>query len=144
MTTTTAIQPVHPDDYVSDITVEIGLALRDLISQRYPGRIRARLRDSPLTTVPGHTIFVGSTESLNASHDSSTTTDPAARMLPILVRDLRQQLEGAGLTEASDQWSIAYTWDGHGLFGDGQFVCDGFRFDAYVELFVEPARSAEG
>lgn len=137
--TTTAIQPVHPDGYVSDITVEIGLALRDLLSQRYPGRIRKRLRDSPLTTVPGHTIFVGSTESLNPTLTSSTTTEAAEQMLPILIRDLQQQLEGAGLTEASEAWSMAFTWDGHGLFADGQFVCDGFRFDAYVEVFHEAA-----
>lgn len=136
---TTTIQPVHPDDYVSDITVEIGLALRDLLSQRYPGRIRKRLRDSPLTVVPGHTIFVRSTESLNPTPESSTTADAAARMLPILIRDLRHQLDSTGVAEASNRWSIAFTWDGHGLFADGQFVCDGFRFDAYVDVFDEAA-----
>lgn len=138
--TITAIQPVHPDDYVSDITVEIGIALRTMLEERFPERIRERLRDSPLTTVPGHTIFVRSTESLNPTAEASTTDEAAARILPILIRDLRQQLSDAGLAEASDQWSVAFTWDGHGLFGDGQFVCDGFRFDAYIDVFAESAR----
>lgn len=140
--TITAIQPVHPDDYVSDITVEIGIALRAMLDQRYPGRIRGRLRDSPLTTVPGHTIFVPSTESLRPPLDSMTTTGAAARMLPIVVRDLKRQLHDADLAETSLDWDFAYTWDGHGLFSDGQFVRDGFRFDAYVEVFAEHAHSA--
>lgn len=133
--TTTAIQPVHPDDYVSDIAVEIGLALREMLEDRYAGKIRQRLRDSPLTTVPGHTIFVPSAESLHSTPESSTTTEAAARILPIVIRDLRRQLDDAGITEASDCWDFAYTWDGHGLFGDCQFVELGFRFDAYIEVF---------
>lgn len=131
-----SIQPVHPDDYVSDIAVEIGIASRAMLEQRYPGKMRERLRDSPLTTVPGHTIFVPSTDSLHPTADSTTTAEAAARILPIIVRDLQQQLEAADVPEGSDQWSLAFTWDGHGLFGDGLFVCEGFRFDAYVELFT--------
>ncbi|WP_292788200.1 MULTISPECIES: hypothetical protein [unclassified Microbacterium] len=68
------IQPIHPNDFVSDITVDIGLALRARLEEAFPGRIRARLRDSPLTTTHGHTIFVGSTDSyLMTAYSPSTT-----------------------------------------------------------------------
>ena len=62
-------------------------------------------------------------------------------MLPILTRDLRQQLEDVGVAETADGWTFAFTWDGHGLFNDGQFVCDGFRFDAYVEVVPRVMRA---
>lgn len=130
-------QPIHPDDYVSDITVDIGLALRASLDGLYPGRIRERLRDSPLTTVPGHTIFVQSSDSLASHREASSTVAAVARILPIVIRDLEQQLTAPHIT---DTWSVALTWDGHSLFDDGEFVNDGFRFDAYVEVFAEQPR----
>ncbi|MFJ2543032.1 hypothetical protein [Microbacterium sp. NPDC087589] len=129
-------QPVHPDDFVSDITVEIGLAVRDRLAQRFPGRLRKRVRDSPLTTIPGHTIFVPSSESFTAACTIESACD---QMLPILLRDLRHQLDDARISEASATWSLAFTWDGHGLFDDGQFVRDGYRFDAYLQVVREAA-----
>lgn len=130
-------QPVHPDDHVSDITVEIGLAVREQLAQRYPGRMRKRLRDSPLTTVPGHTIFAPSSEAFATAGGAATTASATSEIVPILVTDLLGQLDKAGIPEASDGWSLALSWDGHGLFDDGRFVCDGFRFDAYVQVCAE-------
>lgn len=132
------IQPVHPDDHVSDITVEIGLAVRERLAERYPGRIRKRLRDKPLTTVPGHTIFVPSSEAFAASGTAASTASATSQILPILVTDLLGQLHEASIPASSESWSFAFSWDGHGLFDDGRFVRDGFRFDAYVEVFAEP------
>lgn len=132
-------QPVRPDDYVSDIAVDIGLAVREQLTQRYPGRMRKRLRDSPLTTVPGHTIFVPSSEAFAPSDNAATIVSASSAILPILVADLLGQLNKAGIPDGSDGWSLAFSWDGHGLFNDGRFVCDGFRFDAYVEAIAEPA-----
>lgn len=126
-------QPIHPNDYVSDITVDIGLALRASLEDLYPGRIRRRLRDSPLTTVPGHTIFVASSESL---HAASTTEEAVSRILPTIQDDIRRQVDGIG---HPDSWTMAFTWDGHSLFDDGEFVNDGFRFDAYVEVLAAAA-----
>lgn len=132
-------QPVHPDDHVSDITVEIGLAVREQLAQRYPGRMRKRLRDSPLTTVPGHTIFVPSSEAFATAGGEATIACATSEIVSILVTDLLGQLNEAGIPEASDGWSLAFSWDGHGLFDDGRFVCEGFRFDAYVDAIAEPA-----
>jgi len=64
-------------------------------------------------------------------------------MMTILLHDLHRQLDAAGIDQESSQWSVALTWDGHGLFGDGQLVRDGFRFDAYVKLYAEPAGSSD-
>lgn len=131
----TSYRPIRPNDYVSDVTVEIGLALRERLHEKFPGRVRTRLRDNPLTTVPGHTIFVSSAESCASATAPSTAVEASERILPTILRELRHQLEEAGLEEGSQRWSVAYTWDGHGLFDDGQLVEQGFRFDAYVEVF---------
>lgn len=129
----TSSQPIHPDDFVSDIAVDIGLALREHLDERYPGKVLDRLPDSPLATVRGRSIFVPSSESFTPAPGSSTTTQAAERILPLLQRDLHWQLPDAGLTD-SDGWGLAYAWDGHSLFADGQFVKEGFRFDAYLEV----------
>lgn len=133
-------QPIHADDYVGDITVDIGLELYERLDALYPGKIRPDARDGALTTVPGHTIFVPSEDTAAPSPATASAGDAAARILAILIRDLQRQLAEAGISEDSDRWSFAYTWDGHGLFNDCQFVEQGFRFDAYVEVFAEPAR----
>lgn len=129
----TISNPVHADDYVGDVTVDVGLDLYERLDARHPGKIRPDTRDGALTTVPGHTIFVPSA----GSPKPASTGDAASRILPILICDLQRQLADAGIAEDSDQWSFAYTWDGHGLFDDCQFVEHGFRFDAYVEVFTE-------
>lgn len=134
----TISQLIHADDYVGDVTVDIGLDVYERLDARYPGRIRQDLRDGALTTVPGHTIFVPSVDTAAPTCDTATTTDAASRIVEILIRDLQRQLAETGVPEGSDQWSFAYTWDGHGLFHDCQFVEQGFRFDAYVEAFAEP------
>lgn len=131
----TCSQPIHADDYVGDVTVDIGLDLHTRLDARYPGKIRPDRRDGALTTIPGHTIFVPSSGSPAPTTD---TADAAARILHIVIRDLQAQLAASGISEDSDYWSFAYTWDGHGLFNDCQFVEQGFRFDAYVEVFKEP------
>lgn len=131
-------QSVYPDDYVGDITVDIGLDLYERLDDRYPGRIRPDARDGSLTTVPGHTIFVPSEDTAAPSLAIASTGDAASRILTILIRDLQRELAEAGITEDSGRWSFTYTWDGHGLFHDCQFVEQGFRFDAYVEVFTEP------
>lgn len=136
----TISQPIHADDYVGDVTVDIGLDVYERLDARYPGRIRPDLPDGALTTVPGHTIFVPSVDTTATSPGTACTGDAAARILTILVRDLQRQLAEARITEDSDRWSFAYAWDGHGLFHDCQFVEQGFRFDAYVEVFAEPVR----
>ena len=135
----TISQPVHADDYVGDVTVDIGLDLYERLDARYPGKIRPDQRDGALTTVPGRTIFVPSADTAAPTTDLAATGDAASRILPILIRDLQTQLAEAGIAEDSDQWSFEYTWDGHGLFNDCQFVEQGFRFDAYVEVFAEKA-----
>lgn len=134
----TTAQSIRPDDYVGDVTVDIGLDVYERLDARYPGKIRPGQRDGALTTVPGHTIFVPSDETPAPSTDDATTGDAASRILPIVIRDLQRQLADAGISEDSDQWSFAYSWDGHGLFDDCQFVEQGFRFDAYVEVVAEP------
>ncbi|MGV2984409.1 hypothetical protein ACNPNP_11970 [Microbacterium sp. AGC85] len=136
-------QPVHADDYVGDITVDIGLDLYERLDDRYPGKIRPDDRDGSLTTVPGHTIFVPSSASPAPSTDPTSTGNAASRIFPILIGDLQRQLVEAGIEEDSDGWSFAYTWDGHGLFNDCQFVEQGFRFDAYVEVFPEPVNETD-
>ncbi|WP_218682505.1 hypothetical protein [Microbacterium sp. BF1] len=136
----TISQPVHADDYVGDVTVDIGLDVYDRLDALYPGKIRPDLRDGDVTTVPGYTIFVPSTGTGAPSTDAAATGDAAARILAIVIRDLQRQLADLGVEEESDGWSLAYTWDGHGLFNDCQFVEHGFRFDAHVEVFAEPAR----
>lgn len=136
----TISNPVHADDYVGDITVDIGLDLYERLDARYPGKIHPDVRDGALTTVPGHTIFVPSAGTAAPTTDPAATGDAALRILPALIRDLQRQLAEAGIAEDSEQWSFAYTWDGHGLFDDCQFVEHGFRFDAYVEVFAEPLR----
>lgn len=62
------------------------------------------------------------------------------RILPIVVRDLHRQLDDITTPASCGRWSIALSWDGHSLFDDGQFVREGFRFDAYVEVLPEAAR----
>ncbi|MFF7291630.1 hypothetical protein ACFY9N_03765 [Microbacterium sp. NPDC008134] len=133
-------QPIHPDDFIGDITVDIGLDLYERLDARYPGKIRPDARDGALTTVPGHTIFVPSSGSPAQTTDTANTADAAARILPIVIRDLQAQLAASGIAEDSEHWSFAYTWDGHGLFNDCQYVENGFRFDAYVEVFDEAVR----
>lgn len=134
----TISHPVLADDYVGDIKVDIGLDVYERLDALYPGRIRPDARDGSLTTVPGHTIFVPSEDTAATSPATASTGDAAARILMILIRDLQRQLAEAGIPEDSDRWSFAYTWDGHGLFHDCQFVEQGFRFDAYVKVFAEP------
>lgn len=75
-------QPVHADDYVGDITVDIGLDLYERLNARYPGRIRADQRDGMLTTVPGHTIFVPSIGTHAPTTDAATTGDAACGSCP--------------------------------------------------------------
>lgn len=133
----TISQPVHADDYVGDIAVDIGLDLYDRLDALYPDKIRPDLRDGALTTAPGHTIFVPSADTGAPSTDAADTSDAAERILLIVIRDLRRQLADLGIAEESDGWSFTYTWDGHGLFHDCQFVEQGFRFDAYIEVFAE-------
>lgn len=135
----TISQPIRPDDYVGDVAVDIGLDVYERLNALYPGRIRADARDGSLTTVPGHTIFVPSEGTAATSPGTACTGDAASRILTILVRDLQRQLAEARITEDSDRWSFAYTWDGHGLFHDCQFVEQGFRFNAYMEVFTGQA-----
>lgn len=117
---------ITPDMYVSDIAVQITLPLRDLLVRAFPGRLHGRRRDLPLSTVPGHTVFV-------PAGGNCSVESIAAEILPILVRDVHEQLAARGL-DLHSNWGIAYTWDGHGLFQDGPFVFEGFRFEAAVEV----------
>lgn len=118
---------IRRDDYVSDITVDIGLALQAQLEAQYPNRMRApRRRDNPLCIAPGHSIFI--------RHGEFNADEAARSILPALDRDLSDQLSAAGVDRASDDWTFVYAWDGHGLFQDGQFVELGFRFEAYVQI----------
>jgi hypothetical protein len=119
---------VARDDYVSDITVQVGLALREQLIAAFPGRVRERDRDSPLSIVPGRSTFI--------PQGAFDVDDTASTILPALIREITHQAGCAGIDLDSDRWTVSFAWDGHGLFHDGQFVEDGFRFDAYIELFA--------
>lgn len=119
---------VARDDYVSDVTVQIGLALREQLITAFPGRIRERDRDNPLSIVPGRSTFIP-----QGAFDAHGT---ASTILPALIREITHLAGNAGVNIDSDLWMFSFAWDGHGLFHGGQFVEDGFRFDAYIEFFA--------
>lgn len=124
----------HPDDLITrrwlvmDAEFDLGMALDDLLSLRFPGRVG--FPDEKVTEwwleSPAHSIYV--------TAGLATVREFAEQMLPAVIDDVKAQLANLSL-DPHGEWHVIYDFSCDAADSERSRVEDGISFGVTVEVF---------
>ncbi len=121
-----AIHSTMPCAQNGNAVFAVGWALSELLAAEYGEK--AVLPDDDLClSMPGHTVFV-------PADDIDSAAEIAARMLPVLRREVARQVDELSATRSCSDWIVEFDYEGYPLPSRDEHMPGGIRFDAMVRV----------